>query len=119
MTGGNKWGASVARCAPDRRFPLLLPGVVQPRYCRCNLSREAVSYAAIASASLSLALMSVERFYGAFRPGEKHRLSTHVDPGSAPSCPAEALREGGRDMVEPPGTAPGSAVPIARRRLSP
>ncbi len=27
-----------------------------------------------------------ERFYGAFRPGKEFRLSTHVDPSSAPSA---------------------------------
>ena len=47
--------------------------------------REAINYAARARASLSLALVSFEPFYGVLRPGEGIRFSTHVDPSSAPS----------------------------------
>ena len=107
---------------PARRFPLLLPGAVRPRFCLSNLVREDVRYAAIASASLSLALMSFERFYGAFRPGESIRFSAHVDPRSAPSDGADGRENRPLcppDLVEPPGTAPGSIASIIHRSLSP
>jgi len=32
-----QWGASVARCSPNRWNPLLLPGGVRPRFCPLNL----------------------------------------------------------------------------------
>jgi len=53
------------------------------------------------------------------QPGQKQCLSTHVDPGSAPSESPPPFHLGASFVVEPPGTAPGSAVPIAHRNLSP
>ena len=60
----DQWGASVARCSPYRWNPILLPGSVQPRYFGVTSGREALSYAAIASASLSLALVCMGRCGG-------------------------------------------------------
>src|SRR5690606_40853505 len=70
--------------------------------------REAINYAARARASLSLALVSFEHFYGVLRPGEGIRFSTHVDPSSAPSDTPSSPFKGHRDMwwsrrVLPPG----------------
>ena len=49
------------------------------------------------------------------QPGRKQCFSTHVDPGSAPSGNPSLAGL----LVEPPGTAPGSSVPIAHYNSSP
>jgi len=76
--------------------------------------REAINYAARARASLSLALVSFEPFYGVLRPGE----DTAFQHTSILVRPRQTPRRAGH-VVEPPGTAPGSAAPIARHDLSP
>ena len=109
-----KWGASVARCSPYRWIPLLLPGGVRPRYFGVMSGREALNYAAIASASLSLALVSMGRCGGPI-PNENsafQHTSILVRPRQK-RCPSTPPF-----MVEPPGTAPGSAASITRRSLS-
>ncbi|MEY2884128.1 MAG: hypothetical protein RL490_1852, partial [Pseudomonadota bacterium] len=71
--------------SPNRRFPLLLPGAARPALsARVTRSVRTLGYAAIANASLSLAFRVFETFNGLFMPGKSSRLSTHVDPGSAP-----------------------------------
>ncbi|GAA3254013.1 hypothetical protein GCM10020258_11460 [Sphingomonas yabuuchiae] len=98
-----KWGASVARCSPYRWIPLLLPGGVRPRYFGVMSGREALNYAAIASASLSLALVYMGRCGGPI-PNENsafQHTSILVRPRQK-RCPSTPPF-----MVEPPGTAPG------------
>ena len=60
-------------CCPAPPGAAEFPSVarwVQPRYFRVTSGREALSYAAMASASLSLALMSFEQFHGLLGPGK-------------------------------------------------
>ncbi len=62
---------SVARLLRGRRN-LSVARPVRPRSVSLTLSREALSYAARASASLSFAPIGCERFYGSFRPGKNN-----------------------------------------------
>ena len=81
--------------------------------------REALNYAAMASASLSLALVSFAQFNGLHRPGKNiafEHTSILVRPRQT-SRPDPAIETG--YVVEPPGTAPGSAASITRHNLSP
>ena len=76
--------------------------------------REAFNYAAMASASLSLALVSFAQFNGLHGPGKSiafQHTSILVRPRQ--KAPFKAF------LVEPPGTAPGSAAPIIRHDLLP
>ena len=115
MTGG--WERSGGFCCPAPPGAAEFPSVarwVQPRYFRVMSGREALNYAAMASASLSLALVSFAQFNGVHGPGKSiafQHTSILVRPRHLP-------REA-REVVEPPGTAPGSVVPIAQRSLSP
>ncbi|VVS98155.1 hypothetical protein SPHINGO361_100309 [Sphingomonas sp. EC-HK361] len=93
--------------------PLLLPGGVRPRYLGVTLGREALSYAAIASASLSLALV-----YGPSRWSHSEQKAAPFNTRRSWFGPVRGPRRRG-SLVEPPGTAPGSAASIIRRRLSP
>jgi hypothetical protein len=100
--------------APGGRCNYSVARPVQPRSFRIILDREARDYAARASASLSFAPIGCEPFHGLFMPGKNNvfqHTSILVQPRQNPRLP--------RAMVELPGTAPGSAVPIARRHLSP
>src|SRR6476620_4678559 len=67
LLGEERWGTSVARRPPCRWNPLLLPGGVRPRFNLVTSVREDVGYAAIASASLSLALVVMSRRGGSIR----------------------------------------------------
>jgi hypothetical protein len=101
-------GSSGGRCNLSVAQPVRL------RSFRIILDREARDYAARASASLSLALMSFEPFHGLFMPGKNNafqRTSILVQPRHSPRF--------ARGVVELPGTAPGSAASIAHRNLSP
>lgn len=100
----NRRGASVARCSPNRRFLLLLPGAVPTALsASVTKSRRISCYAAIANASLSLAFRCFETFNGLFMPGKSSRLSTHVDPGSAPHNPRQPGVIWWSRRVLPPG----------------
>src|SRR5690242_13779522 len=44
-------------------------------------------------------------------PGEDYPFTTRVDPKSPPQLPPPSV-DGGRMLVEAPGSAPGSATPI-------
>src|SRR5438270_7309252 len=96
-----KWGASVARCSPNRWNPLLLPGGVQPRFSFVTSDRQAVSYAAIASASLSLALVFMSR-HGGIHTDRQSRLYCTRRSYFAPI----SNRARPRLMVEAPGYCP-------------
>ena len=104
--------ASVARCGPNRAFVLVTQSV--RTLLRGNRERLVV-----------VGTCGFERFYGAFRPGKNsafQHTSILVRPrqlsrsaGTLHACPARNSAQ----LVEPPGTAPGSAASIARRSLSP
>jgi hypothetical protein len=116
----NLWGKSGGFCCPAPPAAAEFPSVarwVQPRSFWVMSGREAINYAARARASLSLALVSFEHFYGLLRPSEGtafQHTSILVRPRQKPRS-----RTGAGYVVEPPGTAPGSAAPIARYSLSP
>ena len=46
-------------------------------------------------------------------PGENHTFTTHVDPVSPPSGPVVPGTGRLEELVEAPGTAPGSVTPIS------
>lgn len=67
------WERSGGFCCPAPPAAAEFPSVarwVQPRYFRVTSGREALNYAAMASASLSLALVSFAQFNGLHGPGE-------------------------------------------------
>ena len=100
--------------APGGRRNLSVARPVRPRSFSVNSDREAQNYAARASASLSFAPIGYEPFHGLFMPGKNNafqRTSILVQP-----LQDLWLTE---ILVELPGTAPGSAAPIAHRNLSP
>ena len=94
--------ASVARCGPDRA-----------KLCNvCPLGHQ------LRGKSERLVIVGTcrfERFYGAFRPG-KNTVFQHTSILVRPHQKPPVSR---RVVVEPPGTAPGSAAPISRHHLSP
>src|SRR5438270_9675808 len=111
-----KWGASVARCSPNRWNPLLLPGGVQPRFSFVTSDRQAVSYAARASASLSLALVFMSR-HGGIHTDRQSRLyctrRSYFAPISNRDASSLGAVGGGGAGVLPPG----SEVSIPRNNL--
>lgn len=73
--------------APGGRCDLSVARPARPRSFRIILDREARNYAARASASLSLALMSFEPFHGLFMPGKNsafQHTSILVQPRQKP-----------------------------------
>ncbi len=116
-----RWIGSGGFCCPAPPGAAEFPSVarwVQPRYFRVMSGREALNYAAMASASLSLALVSFAQFNGLHGPGKsiafEHTsilVRPHQTPRQTKGLPGH--------VVEPPGTAPGSAASIIRHDLSP
>ena len=109
-----KWGASVARCPPYRWNPLLLPGAARTALKPCNLFPEGRQLRSNRECFVIVSTCGFDRFYGSIRPGKNiafEHTSILVRPRQSPS-------EAGI-LVEPPGTAPGSAASIMRHHLSP
>ena len=108
-------GDSVARLPRAPGFRFCYPVRSEPCSSLCKirpLGRQVTQREQVLHCHWHLWVLSLERVT---QPGRKQCFSTHVDPGSAPS---EVLGFP-RILVEPPGTAPGSAVPIAHRNSSP
>ena len=108
-------GVSVATYPRTPGFRFCYPVRSEPCSSLCKirpLGRQVTQREQVLRCRWHLWVLSLERVT---QPGRKQCFSTHVDPGSAPSGnPSNA-----GFLVEPPGTAPGSAVPIAHRNSSP
>src|SRR3954462_13018605 len=90
-----KWGASVARCSPYRRYPLLLPGAARTALLAYLILPVRVGIKQQSRAPRYRWHLYMGRRGGPI-PSEILRVSEHVDPGSAPSsAPADTLARGG------------------------
>jgi len=88
-------GASVARRACEPLVSDSVTGFGPTLLKRYNQTLWGLSYAAIANASLSLAFVGFERFYGSFRPGKNtvfQNTSILVRPHHIPWRGPEMLR---------------------------
>src|SRR4051812_38529968 len=65
-----KWGASVARCSPYRRNPLLLPGAAPTALLSLVTQSVRTLLRGKSERLVIVGTCGFERFHGAFRPGK-------------------------------------------------
>lgn len=106
-----------ARACPRRESVggFCCPAPPVPRYVSCSLSREGYQAALAARATLSLASLDWPD-NGGTMPGELRtfpRTSILIRPPRAAAPTTETVEEGSGELVEAPGSAPGSVTAIA------